>query len=562
MQAAAGTLGITTGIAGTAINVTGLSFQPNVVIFFWSGFVTDASVQGASTVALNGGYGFAKSTTERAACVAYSTDASTGSETARRHANDACIIFTDAAGANAGAFDFTSFNADGFSLVTDVAVAATKRFKYLALQVDDSALGSFTEPTSPGNTVVSGLGFQPDAVMLISVSLATAPPAGAVHALLSVGLGCSTEQFVMTGGDEDGVGTQDAITFTSTSEIFAAYNTALTDVTSDAALTSMDSGGFTINHTDTSGTANHIFYLALGGFAAKGGSFTMSGSVGNLPAETGFGFPPTAALFLSSFAAFGTNALSLSMSMGAANSPSSRQTTQLYDDAGGATSDIRQSNHNAAVLTFAAPSATGGLVDLVSFDTDGMTLAMDNVFAVAGTEQAFYLAIGDTPISFDWYLNTNRPPPPARSLATEQQRALAYLVPILELRPNADQTDATWTNELGNNTNLFASIDETYPSDTDYIQSSPGVADLCIIKLATPTVTMLAPLEVRYRYQRKEGTLPIDLRIRLLQGASPIASTTLSNISPAFVTGFFTLSPAEYATISNFADLYLEFRAS
>lgn len=561
MQIAVGTTGVSSAsTAGANIAITGLTFQPNAVIVFWTGFSTDAAVQAATTLPMQHGYGFATSTTERFAAVAYGTDGGAGAETARRHANDACVILTDSAGAAQGALDFVNFNATGFTLTVDQQLTTTTRLKWIALRVTDAKAGSFTEPLATGNNPVSAVGFEPDVVFLLSANLATAPSAGAVHALMSFGVMTAGGQFAIAAAAQDGVGTTNTETFSSTSECFAGYDTGVTTVTSDAAFVSMDSDGFTINHTDVSGSANHIFYLALGGFATSTGSFTMSGSLGNLSALTGFGFPPQGAIFFSQFGPFGTSA-DYAMSFGAAASPSERHTIYAYDGDGVATEAVRQGNHNAEVLLFAGAAAIAGSVDLTSFDTDGMTLAMDNVTAVTGTEQAFYLALGEAPIDLEWYLNTNRPPP-GRPFPTQEQRPLAFVVPILELRPSADQTDATWTNELGNNTDLFASIDETFPSDTDYIQSSPGVADLCIIKLATPTVTMLEPLEVRYRYQRKEGTLPIDLRIRLLQGASPIASTTLTNISTTFVAGFFTLSPAEYATISNFADLYLEFRAS
>src|SRR5215216_5013026 len=38
--------------------------------------------------------------------------------------------------------------------------------------------------------------------------------------------------------------------------------------------------------------------------------------------------------------------------------------------------------------------------------------------------------------------------------------------------PISDVTDGSWLNELGTNTNLYASLDESVASDTDYIISS------------------------------------------------------------------------------------------
>ena len=36
-------------------------------------------------------------------------------------------------------------------------------------------------------------------------------------------------------------------------------------------------------------------------------------------------------------------------------------------------------------------------------------------------------------------------------------------------RPDADISDGNWVNQAGNNTNLFASIDESVAADGDYI---------------------------------------------------------------------------------------------
>jgi hypothetical protein len=56
-------------------------------------------------------------------------------------------------------------------------------------------------------------------------------------------------------------------------------------------------------------------------------------------------------------------------------------------------------------------------------------------------------------------------------------------------RPDADVTDGSWLNELGTNTNLFASIDESAANDSDYIQSSlsPSTADVVEINLSDIT---------------------------------------------------------------------------
>src|SRR3954468_15059146 len=80
--------------------------------------------------------------------------------------------------------------------------------------------------------------------------------------------------------------------------------------------------------------------------------------------------------------------------------------------------------------------------------------------------------------------------------------ALTVVIVLLYLRPDADSVDGGWTNELGG-TSLFASIDETVASDTDYIQSSANpVADIAKISLSNPSSAVASPVKVRYRYQK------------------------------------------------------------
>lgn len=66
-----------------------------------------------------------------------------------------------------------------------------------------------------------------------------------------------------------------------------------------------------------------------------------------------------------------------------------------------------------------------------------------------------------------------------RNLATGLASQLLY--------PSADVTDGSWLNESGNNTNLYASVDEaSSPNDSDYIRSSSAPSSDAVT-LAFPT---------------------------------------------------------------------------
>lgn len=136
------------------------------------------------------------------------------------------------------------------------------------------------------------------------------------------------------------------------------------------------------------------------------------------------------------------------------------------------------------------------------------------------------------------------------------QVGLAYM------RPIADNVDGNWTNESGSNVDLFASVDEVSPaSDADFIKSglTPS-ADKVKLKLTTP-IAPVGPVVVFYRYW-KSGAPTMNLTVNLKQGNTVISTVTLSDISRTPTDGNFQLSSPEFASITDFGDLYIEFQAN
>lgn len=146
-----------------------------------------------------------------------------------------------------------------------------------------------------------------------------------------------------------------------------------------------------------------------------------------------------------------------------------------------------------------------------------------------------------------------------------QPPALAALTGHGEIsQPSADDTDGGWTRETGSAVDLFASIDELTVDLNDYIKSAADpVNDICKIKLANPpgggTVSQL--YRVNYVYGR-QGDPTIELRVRLLEGTTERASWTHSDIPLGPVLAEQVLTSGEFAAITNFDNLYLEFRGN
>jgi hypothetical protein len=154
------------------------------------------------------------------------------------------------------------------------------------------------------------------------------------------------------------------------------------------------------------------------------------------------------------------------------------------------------------------------------------------------------------------------PTMPAFNFWREYVPAPAPSVTFDLLRPNADSSDGSWTNQSGNQTNLFASIDEvTADDDTTYIRSVVSPAgDVCKIAFGDPPGGVTTPMRIRYRYRKNTGGGAINLQVRLLQGTTSVWSTTHNDISSGYVTADTSITPSP--VITDATDLFIEFTAT
>lgn len=110
---------------------------------------------------------------------------------------------------------------------------------------------------------------------------------------------------------------------------------------------------------------------------------------------------------------------------------------------------------------------------------------------------------------------------------------------------------------------MYEAIDESSIDDADYIISGEDpVNDVCKIRLSNPSITPAEPFKVRYRYIKQGVVGSLELRVRLLQGTTEIVSWTHSNIAEAYAAHTQTLTTGQFGNITDFNDLFLEFRAN
>jgi hypothetical protein len=138
-------------------------------------------------------------------------------------------------------------------------------------------------------------------------------------------------------------------------------------------------------------------------------------------------------------------------------------------------------------------------------------------------------------------------------------------------RPTADSVDGNWLNEASSGTNLYQSIDETTPSDTDYIQSEAGPANSAVrLKIGSLTDPVSSTGHViRWRTGKDStGGATINMTVKLYQGGgNTVGGGTLiasfsRNAVDALTTYEETLSGGQADTITDYTDLFIEFAAN
>jgi len=102
------------------------------------------------------------------------------------------------------------------------------------------------------------------------------------------------------------------------------------------------------------------------------------------------------------------------------------------------------------------------------------------------------------------------------------------------LRPDGDTTTIGWIDPVGGVIDIYQNIDEITASDSDFVQSN---------RTFSATVAPLAA----------------DLKVRLYDGATMIVEWTHTDISDTFVDVEQTLTAPQFAAITSFANLFIEF---
>ena len=135
-------------------------------------------------------------------------------------------------------------------------------------------------------------------------------------------------------------------------------------------------------------------------------------------------------------------------------------------------------------------------------------------------------------------------------------------------RPDADISDGDWLNQSDSNTNLYASIDESSASDSDYIKATDegygsGSDIVCIIGLSdinTPDGD--ADHKIKYRASDDTGSGAMSLKVELLEGSTVRKTNTNRRLTSSLATYTINLTTSEASNISDYTNLRLRFTAN
>jgi len=389
------------GIIGSTVVVAGLGFTPKVLILWWSGRTEAVDTIGRAS--LFRGIGFADGATARCS-VGNSIDAQAAGDSSRGMQATPTIIATlDAAGAFDGLIDWTSFDADGFTLTVADVMPLDLRVHYLALgglDITDVDTGIITEAAATGNQATTGVGFQPDLVLFSSGNEAgTLPQSASTGGVLMFGAAkSSTSRYVWCAGTDEASATMDSSSYCIDDGCIALMPNAIGDVIDARAdFVSMDADGFTVNWLERA-ALRRVLYLAIKGGSYLLGDLLTQTDITTSIVESGFGFSPTSVMFVSHCQTKSTSDTGQAhdrMSIGAFSDATTRGAQATLDEDAVLDSEVTTAiEFDGVYVNISLTSTIDGEMDVVSVDSDGFTCIMDN----ADPAQAFvwYIALGST----------------------------------------------------------------------------------------------------------------------------------------------------------------------
>ena len=255
------TLAPATGIQ----NITGVGFQPNFIMFLW-GFTETLDSLAAR---LQIGMGLADYNNNQGSilnCVADNNSSNATKYSQQR--TDNVILLSGSGCAQDALAAFSGFTADGFQLNVSDAPAANTPIFYLAIRGGSHAVGNFLQPTATGIQTISGLGFQPNLVLLFSHNKTAAVITLAVPSTFSIGAAISTTSRAAVWGQSRNIDPSNAAVYTDNTKVIIMRTLSgiggTGTINAQADFNGFTIDGFQLNWTTVDATQRQIIYWTFG----------------------------------------------------------------------------------------------------------------------------------------------------------------------------------------------------------------------------------------------------------------------------------------------------------
>jgi hypothetical protein len=268
--------GILTSPTATGnVSYTGPGFQPDFIML-WGNQTTTAGATGSTF-----GLGFATSSSNQVVLSAASQNNLIPSGTRRYQRSDNVLCLVELDGSDLGSPNsacfggsLVSMDTNGFTINWSVAITAgqSKSFGYLAVKGGNWKVGSSTSKTSTGTQAVTGVGFQPNGLILASVCQISSTGVGTGNRISFGGGSSSSDNRCVFSGDTTALSTTVSASIQKAAKCISAITEAATHTSStvnaEAAISTLDASGFTLNWSTASATLYEFLYVAVGGGAA------------------------------------------------------------------------------------------------------------------------------------------------------------------------------------------------------------------------------------------------------------------------------------------------------
>lgn len=263
-------------------SVTGVGFQPDIVFLFGTLQTASGAANNQSQYSLG-----VMTPTDQWSTATKAQNGQATMNTSRAFSNTKCFTMVSST-TNAVFQDMTyvSMDSDGFTFNITTAGGTAILIGYAAVKGGRWKVGTDTQKTSTGTKATTGVGWQPTGLILASVC-DTQTAGTADHSRFSFGATTGTSNNIATwNGDTDNVPDSICNTIMSNSKciVLATEGTSATPTTNaEAALSSFDSDGFTLNWSTADATARVFGYVAVtdnAAVVATTGSTLMTMGVG------------------------------------------------------------------------------------------------------------------------------------------------------------------------------------------------------------------------------------------------------------------------------------------